>query len=239
MIGLLGFLWLAGWLGVYQEPHAAVARDQARASSTENAATIKVPLAVHSVEGLQRSSLVFLRLLVPAISQSGPLIFTAGNRRDGLDTVLYGHRRESCGRCCVQRTVAHRHQGSYCAARCDPHLFRADGVCGLCGRQKQRCTMHCSYLHCNLWIFRRAGKSAGCSGRCVSERGCGFHLGVRQYGVRDWRNDFQPGDWLAGRSLLIPASFCTLRSHSPGGSMDGLDTAAESGVLRSAARRCA
>ena len=28
MIGLLGFLWLAGWLGVYQEPHAAIARDQ-------------------------------------------------------------------------------------------------------------------------------------------------------------------------------------------------------------------
>src|SRR5208283_1856120 len=28
MIGLLGFLWLAGWLGVYQEPHGAIARDQ-------------------------------------------------------------------------------------------------------------------------------------------------------------------------------------------------------------------
>jgi ACS family hexuronate transporter-like MFS transporter len=28
-IGLLGFLWLAGWFGVYREPHAAVARDQA------------------------------------------------------------------------------------------------------------------------------------------------------------------------------------------------------------------
>src|ERR1035441_5398873 len=27
-IGLLGFLWLAGWFGVYREPHAAVARDQ-------------------------------------------------------------------------------------------------------------------------------------------------------------------------------------------------------------------
>ncbi len=30
MVGLLGFLWLAGWFGVYQEPHANVAREQAR-----------------------------------------------------------------------------------------------------------------------------------------------------------------------------------------------------------------
>jgi MFS transporter, ACS family, hexuronate transporter len=30
MVALLGFLWLAGWFGVYQEPHATVAREQAR-----------------------------------------------------------------------------------------------------------------------------------------------------------------------------------------------------------------
>src|ERR1035437_903812 len=75
-------------------------------SSSAGAATIQVPLAVHSVQGLQRSGLVLLHLLVPAISQSGPLIFTAADRRDGLDTVLYGHRRESCGRRCMQGTVA-------------------------------------------------------------------------------------------------------------------------------------
>ena len=52
VIGLLGFVWLAGWLAIYREPGAARTRDQADQPSAESAAAVKVSLAVHPVEGL-------------------------------------------------------------------------------------------------------------------------------------------------------------------------------------------
>ena len=135
IIGLLGFLWLAAWLVYYREPHAAACEGSGGASSSADAAAIEVPLAVHSFQGFQRSGLVFLCLLVPAVSQSSALIFTAGDRRNSLDSVLYGHRRESCGRGCIQRTVAYRTPRPATARRIAILIFSALMVSAVFVRQ--------------------------------------------------------------------------------------------------------
>ena len=98
--------------------------------------------------------------------------------------------------------------------------------------------MHCPHFDCNLWIFRRARKSAGCSGRCVSERGGGFDLGIREYGFGNWRNDLQPGSRLADRPLLISPGICSLRGDPGGRRVDGLDPAAKCRARASAAASC-
>ena len=224
-VGFLGFIWLAAWLRFYPGVKAVGAACRDRPSTAKDPTAIEVSLAVHSIQGLQRSRLVLLYFLGPTILEGCPRLLHETDRRDGLDTLPYRRHRQPGRRSRIHRAAAVRPNNSHHTPPRHSYLFSVDDFCRLRGRKQECRRVHRADIGGNLRLYRSTRKPARRSWRCLSQRSGGLHLGLRQHGSWLWRHDLQPGDRLAGAAILLSADVRTLRNHSIDFRMAGLDAA--------------
>ncbi len=93
-------------------------------------------MAVHPIQGLQRSRLVLLHFLGPAISEGCPRLLHEADWRDGLDTLPNRRHRQPGGRSRVHRIATLRSNTGHHAAHCHSYFLGADDLRSLRGDSK-------------------------------------------------------------------------------------------------------
>jgi MFS transporter, ACS family, hexuronate transporter len=228
VIRLLGFLWLAGWLAIYREPCAASARDQAN----------RLPLRM-----LLRSRFLWQFTLSNVFNDPVwyfyifwfPQYLKVGHSfsmREIGQTAWVPFFTATVGNLsggAVFSALSRAGAGAATARRIAILIFSAPMVPAISVGEINSAAQCIALI--SVATFGYSGALANLlaiPGDVFPKGAVSSIWGVFQYGVWDWRNDLQPGNRVARRSLLVPGGFRNLRSDSPESCVASLDAATKS-----------
>ena len=106
-IGLLGFLWLAGWFAVYRKPHAAISADPAERLPMRTLLRSKFLWQFTLSKVFSDPVWYFYIFWFPQYLKVAHSFSMREIGGDSLDSLLHSYGREPCGRGGIQRVVAY------------------------------------------------------------------------------------------------------------------------------------
>ncbi len=234
-IGVLGFLWLAGWLAIYREPGAVGANVQAdrlplrqllRSRFLWQFTLSKVfsdPVWYFYIFWFPQYLKVAHSFSLREIGETAWIPFltaTLGNLAGGAAFSALSHAG-------AEPATARRIAILIFSALMMPAAF----VGGISSAAECIALIAiATFGYCGA-----LANSAGSPRRCLSKGSGCIHLGIRQHGLRNGGNGLRSRDRMVGRSLFISAGFCGFRLDSSNSCVDGVDAAAKGGDCAAAA----